>query len=78
MKVWVSAAMPPDLLHRVNKAVVHVNTSRSELIRLALTKYLKDHGLWSLRGPERTGGKQRPPIVTHDDLRKEVDEHDER
>jgi hypothetical protein len=49
MQTYVSE----DMMRRLNKAAKKLGVSRSELIRTAVTTFMVDNGLWSLRGPER-------------------------
>lgn len=70
---WVTVACEPDWHHRTTKAAEHIGISRSELIRIATSKYLQDKGLWSIPGPARSGGDQRPPRASKHALREEVE-----
>lgn len=70
--VWVSIPCSPDLAKRMTKAANHLGISRAELIRLSTAKFMRDNDLWSIPGPLRTGGDQRPPRADADELRQEV------
>ncbi len=74
---WIHVNCTEDLRRRADKAAAHVGISRSELVRLALAKYMQDRDLWSLRGPSRTSGKQRNPKTSKHAMREEVEIHDE-
>lgn len=72
-EVYVSVPMSEDLKRRITKAADHIGVSRSELMRVACSKLLKDHGLWALRGMNRDKkskyGDRRKPKVAIEELR---------
>ena len=58
---FVSLKLTEDEVRRLNKAAAHLRISRSQLIRVAVRRLLKEENLWIIPGPTRLPDSQAAP-----------------